>query len=308
MRRLKNTITALVLSLSFLACTLGVRTPVQAKVPETKNDPLTLVSSVLYYEMDYSTKKWSRQSVTNYTYKKAYPTTIKVKETYADEAQVTKLKYTFRDNGIPKKMTAVNNDGTLTVTYNSKGARYKSVTKSDYSTLRQYFQFAENKNFFSAVLHDGEYYEDDKKTISSTMEETDSISLTLSNGLLKKTVNTGMYANVNAGEKKTWQRFNGTYRADYDTNGILKQTSAKFRMGVSGKEYSFIVKRKNGRITSVTRRRWVHPRDGQKGYWENEGKILFKYTNIKISKQRYSSMINDAVIGSSNNYYFFHWY
>lgn len=307
MKRLFSKTVSVILSLTLLVCSFAFAAPAQAATKKNA-DPPALVSSVTHYEIDYNTKKWTKQSVRKYEYKKGYPTRIKFKEAYADKAEITTLKYTFRKSGAPNKMTSKGSFGTLTVKYNGKGARYRETLKSDYSTEKKYFQFADNKSYFTAVLHDCEYYAEDGKTVDSTMEETDSISVTLKNGLLKKTVNTGMYANVNIGDKKTWQRFNGTYRADYDKNGILKETSAKFRMGESGKQNSFVVKRKNGRITQVIRRCWVPARNGKKGYWENEEKIVFRYTKKKISKKRYAMMINDAIIGSDNNYYFYNWY
>ena len=308
MKKYFSNAVTLVLSLTLLICSLTFASPVQAASKKSKTDPLALVSSVTHYEINYKTKKWEKQSVEKYQYKKGYPVKISIKETYADEAAVTTLEYTFRENKTPKKMTAKTPFGNRTIKYNGKGARYYEVLKSAYSTEKKYFQFAEDKSYFTAVLHDAEYYGEDGKTVDSTMEETDSISVTLKNGLLKKTVNTGMYANVNVGEKKTWQRFNGTYRADYDKNGILKETSAKFRMGASGKQYGFVVKRKNGRITQVIRRRWVAATKSKKAHWEDEEKIVFKYTKTKISKKRYAMMINEAVIGSDNNYYFYNWY
>ena len=308
MKRFFNKSAALILSLTLLICSLSFSTPAQAASKKSKTDPLALVSSVTHYEIDYKTKKWTKQCVEKYEYKKGYPVKITIKETYADEAQVITQKYTFRENKLPQKMTAKTPYGERTVKYNSKGARYYEVLKSAYSTEKKYFQFAEDKSYFTAVLHDSEYYGEDGKTVDSTMEETDSVSVTLKNGLLKKTVNTGMYANVNTGEKKTWQRFNGTYRADYDKNGILKETSAKFRAGGSGKQYSFVVTRKNGRITKIIRRRWAPATKSKKAHWEDEEKIVFKYTKTKINKKRYAMMINEAVIGRDNNYYFYNWY
>ena len=308
MKKYFNKAWALILSLTLLISSFAFASSAQASQSKSKTESPALVSSVTHYEIDYRTKKWTKQSVAKYQYKNGYPVKIYVKETYADDADITALSYSFRENKLPLKMTSKSSSGVRTVKYNSKGARYYDVIESEYLTLKKYFQFAENKSYFTAVLHDGKYYGEDGKTIDSTMEETDSISVTLKNGLLKKTINTGMYANVNAGDKKTWQRFNGTYRADYDENGILKETSAKFRMGASGKQNSFVVKRKNGRIISVVRRRWVAATKGKKAHWEDEEKIVFKYTDKKIDKKRYAMMINEAIIGSDNNYYFYNWY
>ncbi|MBR6391941.1 MAG: hypothetical protein IKS12_01535, partial [Eubacterium sp.] len=189
-----------------------------------------------------------------------------------------------------------------------RGAVRDMVTKNELSTERKSFQFAKGKTYFTMVMHNSNFYNyENPGELDSYMQEADSVALTLKNGLLKKTVNVGLYANFNVGDSMEWERFNGTYRADYDKYGILKQTSAKFRMGPSGKQESFKVTRKNGLVTQVIRRRWMKPQ-GKKGYWQNEEKIVFKYTNKKISKQRYAMMINAAVIGSDNNYYLYYWY
>ena len=139
-------------------------------------------------------------------------------------------------------------------------------------------------------------------------DEIDAITVKTKNGLLKKTVNHGLYANYGDDIEKEWLHFNGTYTAQYDKNGILKQTSAVYRIGSSGKQNRFSVKRKGGKVVQVIKYRWDAAAKKGKGAWRKEEKYEFTYTKTKISKARYASMINSQLREEYHNYYVYYWY
>ena len=68
---------------------------------------------------------------------------------------------------------------------------------------------------------------------------------------MKKSINSGFYANWNENEPKRWLRFNGTYTAEYDSDGIAKLMSAVFRAGPPQTSYEVEVQRENGVITGA---------------------------------------------------------
>ena len=129
------------------------------------------------------------------------------------------------------------------------------------------------------------------------------MQVTTENGLLKQTTNVGLYANWNAGDEKPWERFNGTYSAFYDADGIIEHTSAVFRAGPPGTPDLFDVQRENGRVTEVIR---SEQREGQTP--EAQERFVFTYTDVEITPARYAMMINETVIGPSNNFYRYYWY
>ena len=137
-----------------------------------------------------------------------------------------------------------------------------------------------------------------------TMEEVDSIDVTKNGELLKKTVNTGMYANWNDGETKEWQRFNGTYTANYDSDGIIHDTTAVFRAGsFSGEDHIKVTKNK-GRVSEVETS--VYYPDNNTTMISD--KYVIEYTDSEIDAARYANMINDIVLGQGNNFYKYFWY
>lgn len=108
-------------------------------------------------------------------------------------------------------------------------------------------------------------------------EEIDAISTTVEKGLLRKTINTGLYSNWDDGQDDEWLRFNGTYTVNYDNDGIIKETT-RYKYNSSTK------------------------------VWEEDRKYDFKYTDEKIEADRYAFMINANIIEEGNSYYIYMWY
>ena len=297
-------LTAVMLTAGAAWFTFGGAAAVQAS--SKKSGPM-LVKSVAVYQINYDTGKWTKYLKKDYKYKKGYPSSIRTYDYTARHASTSKFRYTFKNNR-PKNMKKYNGEGKLewAVTYFSNGTINNMKVSDKYGIRQRIYQYGDGGPYFTLVLHYNDLHDPEQGVGNGSMEEVDSISVTTENGLLKKTVNTGIYANVNENEAKQWVRFNGLYRADYDSDGILKGTTAKFKYGPSGKEYNFKVKKKNGRITQVIRQRW-EKRDGR-GEWNDVEKIVFKYTDQKVDKQRYSMMINEQIIGTDNNYYIYNWY
>ena len=297
-------LTAVMLASGTAWITFGGAAAVQAS--SKKSGPM-LVKTVTSYQIDYNTGKWTKYMKMDYKYKKGYPSSIRTYDYAARHASTSKLSYTFKKKR-PKKMNKYNGEGKLewAVTYFSNGTINNMKVSDEYGSRQRIYQYGNGGPYFTLVLHYSDLRNPEQGTPDGSMEEVDSISVTTKKGLLKKTVNTGIYANVNENEEKQWVRFNGLYRADYDSDGILKGTSAKFRYGPSDKEYNFKVKKKKGRITQVIRQNWQ--KKTGRGKWVDVEKIVFKYTNQKVDKQRYSMMINEHIIGSDNNYYIYNWY
>lgn len=268
-----------------------------------------LVKTALQYDIDYSTGKWKKVMKTTYGYNdKGYPSSINTYD-YAIKDSVKKtLTYTFNKN-LPATMTekTVGNELERTVTYNKYGQVDKSVSRipSANSSDTSVYVYG-TKNYFSSVFHESIYLSGiGKDQKYNFREESDTVSVSVRNGLLKKTVNRGIYANWNDPEKKDWLRFNGTYTVNYDTNGIAQITSAVFRTGTqSGNQLKFKVARTNGLVTKVVRYRW----NVDSGKWEADQKTVFTYTDIPVSNVRYACMINAHIMGIHSNYYIFNWY
>ena len=169
----------------------------------------------------------------------------------------------------------------------------------DQSKREEFYQYGNNDGYFTLLV--SAYY---TFIDPMTMEEVDSIDVTKNGELLKKTVNTGLYANWNEGEAKEWERFNGTYTANYDNDGIIHDTTAIFRAGSFSGEDHFKVTKSKGRVAEV---------ETSVYYPENKttmisDKFVIEYTDIEIDAARYASMINDIVLGQGNNYYNYFWY
>ena len=113
-----------------------------------------------------------------------------------------------------------------------------------------------------------------------------------------------MYANWNDGETKEWQRFNGTYTANYDSDGIIHDTTAVFRAGsFSGEDHIKVTKNK-GRVSEVETS--VYYPDNNTTMISD--KYVIEYTDIEIDAARCANMINDIVLGQGNNFYKYFWY
>ena len=169
----------------------------------------------------------------------------------------------------------------------------------DQSKREEFYQYGNNDGYFTLLV--SAYY---TFIDPMTMEEVDSIDVTKNGELLKKTVNTGLYANWNEGEAKEWERFNGTYTANYDENGIVTDTSGIFRAGPSGPQYKIEKTMENGLVTELVKQ----VPDNDPDTWMNESKYTFEYTDTAISQSRYAQMINYFALGEFNQYYAYNWY
>ena len=263
-----------------------------------------LVKNVKKYTVDYLTKEWKLESTTNLTYQNAYPTVIEM--VYSDEdlgSATTFLNYTFEKN-IPKtcSVTYDYSDEKKTIEYNDGRVYNLHVEYESGGFSDTWYQYANGDGFFTSLFREDHIAATDFFP-EQFAEETDSVQVTVENGLLKKTVNSGYYANWNEREPKKWLRFNGTYTAEYDSDGIAKTMSAVFRNGKDGIQYQIVVKKVNGVITEAV----VKQPDGSGSLTETT-KYEFEYTDAEISAARYSQMINYFIIGAGSNYYNNNWY
>ena len=281
---------------------------------KTKSIKTNLIKKAVKYEYNSKTKKWVKAEKQTYTYKKAYPTSISTYSYGSKSKDVRKMKYTFHKNGNPKKAEMLTSGGQHIMyrTYRSNGVLRKISYNSEGVVWKEVFQYGAGR-FFTLKVH-----EEVRKNVSDDPKEEeyaneiDYVSVNKKNDLLKKTVNRGLYANWdNIGQnKKVWYDFMGTYTAKYNDYGLLKLTSVKYsaKGGVaSGKVDKFKYNVKNGRITSATRYSFNDAAKKGKGAWVPYEKYVFKYDKKKISKYRYSNMINDIVL-NENNYYAYLWY
>lgn len=307
---MKKRFSAVILTVIMLTQCLTC-SPVYAK-SDTKSP--ALIKSVVVYNINYDTQKWEKSQKRTFTYnKKKYPKKLSIYD-YDAEMRTTKtFKYTFRGK-LPKKMILKSSDSATpdTYVYTKKGLVSRIITGPDSDGKRTKLFTYGVKNYFTAMLHDNIWTETDLDGRSAYEygEELDSVAVTpRKNGLLKKTVNRGLFANYSHAEKRKWARFDGVYTVNYDKNGIVNKTSAKFRtFPGSGPQLRFKVYRKNGLITKVVRYNWDADANKGKGAWVKDQKFVFKYTKKKISKVRYASMINSQVMDEANNYYMYNWY
>lgn len=267
--------------------------------------PLALVQSVDCYGIDYETNDWELQRTLTYEYENGYPVRFERSEPQAEASEVTTFVYTFEDDGLPATREDYDEDGVLlrTTAYRSGSpfdVRYQDASGAQSGMLM--YQYGNGDGYFTLQVGSTYYAPDGEDAVGFTMEEVDSVQVTTANGLLQKTVNSGIYANWNDGDEKQWERFNGTYAAEYDADGILKSTSSVFRMGPPGAADLLTITRENGRITEI-----VHSLQYAGQDPKADMKLVFHYTDTEISPARYAMMINDLVMGT-NNYYVYFWY
>ena len=191
-----------------------------------------LVSKVTVFQTDYSSEDggWIDPTIYEYEYENAYPVSRKFTE--HESTSITNFKYEFSD-GLPSGMTCndyFNEDWTLETSYTSNGLVDRIVTKDETGRKigEKIFQYGNQDEYFTLVLHENIISPPEDKILDH-MEEVDSIIVTTENGLLSKTVNDGIFANHNDEEEKEWLRFDGTYTANFDANGILDYTSAVYK-------------------------------------------------------------------------------
>ena len=273
------------------------------KEPNTISNPV-LVKRVKMY--DKVQGKWVNSSTIEYEYDNSYPKTKKLYEYEEKTPHITTYNYTFK-KGIPVKMESKDsNNNTLTVNYeNGVVMDDISINEDGSSTKQRIFQYGNSDNYFTFVFH---------KTVSEDIsgnnyptyhaEETDSVSVITKNGFLNKTINTGLFANYDEGTPDEWTRFNGTYTVDYDETGIAKLTSVKSLQGYSGDVFKTKLTKENGRVIEVIKYQY----NDQTNKWNEIRKIEIEYSDIKIDKYRYASMINAFIMDEENTYYIYSWY
>ena len=280
-----------------------------------------LVSKVTIYGIEYGSDKkdWIETESYEYEYADAYPSVLRFREN--GEEHVVKFNYEFKD-GVPVRMTQ--NDPrddmvTLDVSYTKKGlvSRIRTIENTGRKVGEKVFQYGNRDGYFTLVLHES-IISSASDPVDDHMEEIDSVQVTGKDGLLVKTVNNGLFANYNDNEKKIWRRFDGTYTANYDSNGIVENTTALFRtFPGSGNMYKFDLTIKDGRVTEAVRNKWADAgTEGDEsssgteneGSWEPECKYVFEYTDTGISRERYASMINCFLLDGGSYYYIFNWY
>ena len=211
------------------------------------------------------------------------------------------IPYTF-ENGVPAEMMMqdMQNGTTSFCEYNDGRIwRMEQQGNDGLHSSAVLYQYGLGGPFFTDVLHASRGESADGSETGFTMEELDSVSVFTKNGLLEKTVNSGLYANWNDGEEKEWMRFNGTYTAEYE-NGIAVRTSAEFRAGPSGPEQEFELRRENGLVTEAVIKDMHQDTETEK--------IIFTYSDIETDAVRYTSMINFFLLEGGGNYYIYNWY
>ena len=278
-----------------------------------------LVSKVTQYDVDYSSDAgdWVEARSSEYEYKDAYPATLSFTE--YDNVTVTDFEYEFED-GRPVSMTkkASDDDGYIKVSYTKKGLvnRVRTFDETGRKVGEQVFQYGNRDEYFTLVLHEN-IISPAGEPVVDHMEEVDSVIITSENGLLRKTVNDGLFANYNDEEEKIWRRFDGTYTANFDKNGILDYTNAIYKtFPGSGNQDKFDLTVEDGRITEVVVSHWW-PADTESedasasegdGQWSPTTRFVFEYTDTEISPARYASMINYFLLEGGGNYYIYNWY
>lgn len=270
-----------------------------------------LVSSVVTY--DYVDGKWHRVHKTDYKYSKGYPKSISVYNYSSKSKDKTTFKYTFRDNGNPKKMELYNSEGKKSHIY--KYIKNGTIRTIDYDcdsiVWRETFQYGAGRHFTIKIHEETRSNVSDDPDEREYADEIDYVTVTRKGGLLKKTVNHGIFANYdNVGTEKTWTDFMGTYTANYNSDGIVSDTYAKFKGPSSyntGRQLKFQFKRKDGKIAQVIQYKWNKEANNGKGAWKRETKYVLKYGKKTIDKYRFANMINDILMGE-NNYYAYMWY
>ena len=273
---------------------------------KTEKTAPALAESVTVYSVDYETGEWTEWSKTALTYENGRPKTVTTSYPDADYETVQTFSYVFED-GVPASM-ALYEDGVLKSTAEYVNGRLSQVTNA--------YDFAENSrsltyiygngdDYFTLVLHSSHMGDpSDPDAPFYNTEEIDEVSVTAENGLLRKTVNRGLYTNWMDGEDREWMRFNGTYTADYDDGGILSSTSCEYRDDQVPRNYLFEITRENGRVTEVIRKSKVQGSTEE----EPEAKIVFEYGDGQTDAATYAMMINAFIMEEGNNFYIYNWY
>lgn len=289
--------------LMVLVITLLTAIILPAYAEETMNRP-RLVKRVTEYDMDYETNEWAPVRTWDYTYENGYPVSVDLHEIDADLHDITTFTYVFED-GIPTERRTYHSDGTLlSVTEYHNGCVYNVYEEDKDRKYALYYQYGNGDGYFTLVLREEHSQTaEGAESISYFAEEVDAVSVTVENGLLKKTVNTGMYANWGGEEEKQWLRFSGTYTAEYDDDGIVAETSAVHRVGPSGTDGRYELTKAEGVITDGAC--YTPTGDDE---WLCNTRFSFEYTDIETTPARYAQMINSFLMGRESSYYKYNWY
>ena len=271
-----------------------------------------LVSKVTRYEIDYQTGEWYQKEDTEFEYENSFPVSIKSHDYDAEMDSSQTFEYEFNGD-LPVKMKRYNSDGDhdMTASYTKKGLRNRDHFYNEGGTREIVYQYGNRDQYFTLVHHEALNYDPENPDgPKDHMEEVDSVIVTSEDGLLRKTVNDGLYANWGDLETKEWHRFFGSYTMEYDPNGIAALASAKFSIGTnSGPQEKYEVTISNGRVTeAVLSRNSFDQGSDEEGTWEAAIKYVFEYTDTEISADRYASMINDFLLEGGGTYYIYNWY
>lgn len=291
------------MSLLFSAAAMLTAATVSVHAEDAVTSP-RLVKTVTEYGVDFETEEWTPVRTWEFTYENEYPVSIDMYEIDADMHVLTTFTYTFED-GIPTQRKTYDADGALlSVTEYNNGRVYNVYEEKDERKNSLFYQYGNDDEYFTLVLRDERSdFAEDSGNIDSYAEEVDAISVTLQNGLLLKTVNTGMYANWGGEEEKEWLRFSGTYTAEYDEDGIVALTSAVHRVGPSGIDGRYELTKADGVVTEGAA---YTPAEGDN--WSPVSRFSFEYTDTETTPARYAQMINSFLMGSENSYYKYNWY
>ncbi len=219
---------------------------------------------------------------------------------------VNTFEYTF-ENDVPMTRKDYLDKELINIVEYDQGRHYHekkiyTVGSKELDAGNNYYAYSNQDEYMTLFLTETFEYDEDG-IIDATKEEVDSILVATKNGLLEKTVNTGMYANWGIEEKKEWMRFNGTYTINYDENGIVTDTSVIYRDGKSGPQYQVEKTIENGLITEIVLEDCMN----DKKEWTPDRKIIFEYTDTSISESRYAWMMN-AFAMEYNAGYIYNWY
>ena len=274
-------------------------------VKTDETDP-ALVKTVTIYSVDYDTGEWTEWATTKFVYENDYPKSITTEYPDADYKTVETFDYSF-EKGVPVKMTRYL-DGVESYTVDYVEGRISQVSyKYDHEQSTRFltYIYGNDDTYFTLALHSSHVGDpSDPSSPFYNTEEIDEINVKTKDGLLQMTSNRGLYTNWLDGEDREWLRFNGTYTAYYDSEGILSSTFCKYRDDQTPVDYLFDVTRENGRISEVIRK----TKNQGNGEEANEAKIVFEYSDIQTDAARYATMINAYILEAQNNFYIYNWY
>lgn len=302
----KRKLLSLVVAVAMLA-TCFAAVPAMAKSKKVKSGP-ALVKSVITKYYDEDTKKWENSNKTVYTYKKGYPSLIK--KMYYRGTDTSEEIYKYKIKGKKaKSMKQINNlKVKLGTAKYKKGYRYQFTSKSYDKSSSSVGKYKWKNGFVKEYVSNNKStykYSNKPRTYIDNHKYTYKIEF--KKGLPKKIE--GSYVSQEGYKGETLNKYESStkYITTLGKAGIVKQTEYLYEG--SEKAYpnaKYVVKMKKGRVTKVT----AYDRDTDdngKEVWEPEYTYIFKYANKKISKQRYSNMIN-SIITDSSRYGTFIWF